>query len=105
MQRSIGKFEKNSSSVKIPLTINLDKFTLLKTKKNVDENEIHNSSMHNYELYGIVNHSGYISGGHYIAYAKHNENWFIFNDSDFRITKVENVLNSEPYILFYRKMG
>lgn len=83
--------------------MNLDRFTLLKAKKTVEESEIHSNSMHIYELYGIVDHSGSISGGHYIAFAKFDENWYVFNDSDFRVTRVENVLNSDPYILFYRK--
>ena len=103
MQKSVGKFEKNCVNVKIPLKLNLDKFTLLKAKKTVDEYEIHSNKVHNYDLYGIVVHSGTISGGHYIAYAKFDENWFIFSDTDFRMTKVENVIRAEPYILFYKK--
>jgi len=103
LQKSVGRFEKNGASIRIPLKLNLDKFTLLKAKKTVEEEEIHSSQMHIYELYAIVVHSGSISGGHYVAYAKFGENWFVFNDSDFRVTRVENVLNTEPYILFYRK--
>ena len=104
LQRSVGRYEKNCSSIKIPLRLNLDKFTLLKAKKTVDESEIHSNQMYNYELYGLVVHSGTINGGHYIAYAKFDNNWYVFNDTDFRITREENVLNTEPYILFYRKL-
>jgi len=104
LQRSVGRFEKNCTSIRIPQKLNLDKFTLLKAKKTVDETEIHSNQMHSYELYGLVVHSGTISGGHYIAYAKFEDQWFVFNDTDFRITREENVLRTEPYILFYKKI-
>lgn len=70
----------------------------------MEETEIHHNQMHNYELYAIVDHSGSISGGHYIAYAKFENNWFVFNDSDFRITRIEHVVCTQPYILFYKKI-
>jgi ubiquitin C-terminal hydrolase len=29
--------------------------------------------MHNYELYGIVNHSGGLGGGHYVCHVKQGD--------------------------------
>ena len=101
LQKSDGGFEKNDASIRIPLELNLDKFTLLKAKKTVEEEEIHSSQMHSYELYAMVEHSGTISEGHYIAYTKFGENWFVFDDIDFK--KVENLMNTQPYILFYKR--
>ena len=36
-----------------------------------------------YDLYGVVNHSGSLSGGHYYAYCKnkHTGKWYEHNDS------------------------
>ena len=68
-----------------------------------------------YELYGIVNHSGTISGGHYTAYeiylireCKVSENkWYDFNDSyatqiDLERKKYDVYGSSSPYLLFYK---
>ena len=35
---------------------------------------------HNYELFAITVHHGTLSGGHYIAYAKRQNQWYNFND-------------------------
>jgi ubiquitin C-terminal hydrolase len=55
-----------------------------------------------YSLYGICNHMGSSSGGHYIAQCKNNNEWYRFNDG--LVTKINN-LNlsaSSIYCLFYR---
>lgn len=33
-----------------------------------------------YELYGVINHYGNISNGHYVADCKHDGVWFNFDD-------------------------
>ena len=46
-----------------------------------------------------------MGGGHYISYVKYEYKgkawWFKMSDSMVREVKVEEVLNSEAYILFY----
>ena len=58
-----------------------------------------------YQLYGIICHLGSMGGGHYISYVKYEYKgkawWFKMSDSMVREVKVEEVLNSEAYILFY----
>lgn len=62
-----------------------------------------------YDLYGVVNHSGSINGGHYIAYTKNpiNNLWYEYNDS--RVVHIEehelheNLVTEGAYILFYKK--
>lgn len=58
----------------------------------------------NYELYGTVNHSGGLGGGHYYSYVKHimTDEWFLCNDSSVRKSTEEEVLKSNGYLLFYR---
>ena len=58
-----------------------------------------------YDLYGICNHHGGTSGGHYTAFVKNaNNKWYHFND-----TFVNEVLNTKDlitpmaYCFFYRK--
>ena len=60
----------------------------------------------NYELYGICNHSGGCSGGHYTAHIKcANNKWYLFNDTvvseDKKFSGRDNVLG---YCLFYKKV-
>ena len=54
-----------------------------------------------YDLYAVINHHGEISEGHYTTICKINDNWIIFNDS--RLSKIDNPINKDAYLLFYRK--
>jgi ubiquitin carboxyl-terminal hydrolase 8 len=56
----------------------------------------------NYELFGIINHQGTVMGGHYYAYIKKNNQWLMFNDMN--VSKVSNIMSSENYCFFYRKI-
>jgi ubiquitin C-terminal hydrolase len=57
-----------------------------------------------YDLYGVCNHMGGPSGGHYTAYVKNMaDNWIEFNDDKTRI--IENhaeIISPMSYCLFYR---
>ena len=54
---------------------------------------------------GIICHHGHSGGGHYTAYALNHvdQEWYEYDD--FSVTKVDaaNVINSEAYVLFYKK--
>ncbi|NXK50652.1 UBP50 hydrolase, partial [Chauna torquata] len=56
-----------------------------------------------YSLCAVVNHSGFLDGGHYTAFCKHSvtKNWYSFDDS--QITKIPNssVQTEAAYLLFY----
>ncbi|NXC45061.1 UBP50 hydrolase, partial [Penelope pileata] len=56
-----------------------------------------------YSLCAVVNHSGFLDGGHYTAFCKHSvtENWYSFDDS--QITKIpdSSVQTDRAYLLFY----
>ena len=57
-----------------------------------------------YDLVAVSNHIGSIYGGHYTAFARHEGQWFDFNDS--WVTKVyssKEVINRDAYLLFYLK--
>lgn len=78
-----------------------------------------------YALYGIVEHSGSLHWGHYVAYTKiHGTNpgeessngvsnnttertadrWFYISDSSVSPSSLESVLGMDPYILFYERI-
>lgn len=76
--------KKNSGYMKIPMEISLDDYLLI--KQNMEKSEFENSienmkkdeklNLCKYKLYGIVTHLGDMSGGHYIAFAKHFDKYF-----------------------------
>ena len=55
-----------------------------------------------YKLYGMVNHSGSLWGGHYTAIARevNSTRWYTFDDSRVSPTDVPAV-SGQPYLLFY----
>jgi len=65
----------------------------------------YNASSYVYDLFGVCNHMGGVSGGHYTSFVKNAENnWIHFNDE--RVEKVENpktIVSPMAYCLFYRK--
>ena len=65
------------------------------------------STEHNctYKLFGIIEHIGSMSGGHYIAYStKNGDDWYKFNDSLVQKVKLPKVHTTDAYILFYQKV-
>lgn len=83
------KSSKIDKLIDIPSKIDLNNFT-----KGFDNNI--------YELYAICNHSGNVSGGHYYSYCKINNEWFNFNDSS--VSKIDKIISSNAYILFFKKI-
>lgn len=66
------------------------------------------ASTYKYKLFGVANHMGSVSGGHYTAFVRNGgdgdgDKWYCCNDSN--VTEIEpNMVNSpSAYCLFYRK--
>ena len=68
----------------------------------------------NYNLKAVVVHLGAIDSGHYVTYRRESEmidtpneetkpRWFYTSDSVVREVTIEEVLNTNPYMLFYEK--
>jgi ubiquitin carboxyl-terminal hydrolase 8 len=103
------------------LIIQLKRFSYSKNRLNKNNNIItfplenleFNDNYHKYriknykyDLYGVISHYGNLSGGHYIAYTKNelNNKWYKYNDSSvYYIDDINNELNNNAYILFYKK--
>lgn len=98
-----------------------NKILFLVLKRYTDKVKIHNkievpfviNSEHmksdeegDYELYGMIIHSGMMEGGHYIAVCRDEENkWTQFNDSNTYKVSEDNAqdMARDAYILAYRK--
>lgn len=57
----------------------------------------------NYQLTGVVFHSGSLYGGHYIYAGKVNNEWFLFNDSSVSQLRKQDLVNliNNGYIYYY----
>lgn len=95
--------QKNSELVKFP-RLGLDMLPLTLTKEADAESHV-------YDLYGVVNHSGVLGGGHYTAmcFNEIEEKWHNFNDSMVTEVKPEDVdrdlVTPRAYVLFYARRG
>lgn len=65
----------------------------------------YNPTSYQYELYGICNHIGDITGGHYSAFVRTHENkWFHCNDHMIEhVENIEQMITPMAYCLFYRR--
>lgn len=85
-------------SVQVPQDLDLSPLVTL--------SQHHSTRNANYELVGVVNHSGGIDFGHYTAECKNpgNGQWYNFNDSTVSPTSMGKVINtSNAYVLFYSR--
>jgi len=87
--------EKLGSLVEFPVEgLDLSSFVLGKTEKPPI-----------YDLFAVSNHSGGLGGGHYTAYAKnkHDNHWYLFNDSSVSLAGSDPIVSSAAYVLFYTR--
>ena len=54
-----------------------------------------------YSLYGVIIHKKMFNGGHYYAYCKNKGLWITFNDE--KLSKCDNPINKDAYLLFYKR--
>ena len=95
LKRFNNSFQKNQILVSFPLdNLDLSEYVIGYKKHS-----------YVYELYGVCNHSGGVSGGHYTAYVKNaNGKWYHFNDTSVsEVGMNESIISPKAYCLFYRK--
>ncbi|OZC06417.1 hypothetical protein X798_06597 [Onchocerca flexuosa] len=56
-----------------------------------------------YSCFAIANHYGAMASGHYVAYAKNNNQWFSLNDSRCQAVKESQIDKKSAYLLFYER--
>ncbi|KAF8216733.1 hypothetical protein K438DRAFT_1953639 [Mycena galopus ATCC 62051] len=57
-----------------------------------------------YNLYGVTNHSGNLTSGHYTAYIADRDGWKSCDDSSIRPVDDKQVVNQRAYVLFYKRV-
>ena len=91
---------KINKMIKYPSTINISKYLC-------------NASDQSYQLYGVINHIGYMNSGHYYSFIREynaetsqfNKEWIACNDTQVNLISPEEALFSKnAYILFYQSM-
>ncbi len=97
------KFTQNSriklqTNVEFPL-YNLDLSTFVTDSDFLKRLDVDTS----YDLYGIVNHYGSLSFGHYISVCKNftDNKWYVYDDSKVRVIDENQINKGDAYILFY----
>ncbi|XP_060586929.1 ubiquitin carboxyl-terminal hydrolase 20-like [Ruditapes philippinarum] len=67
----------------------------------------HVSNVTVYDLVAVICHHGTAGGGHYTAYCQNvlTEHWYEFDDQYVTEVDVNQVINCEAYVLFYRKQN
>ena len=71
--------------------------------KIVEESSFDSSKPMIYDLYGVVNHYGSMSFGHYTAYVKNQDQWKTYDDSSVRNMTDSEVNSDAAYVLFYKR--
>lgn len=95
LKRFNARFQKNSIYIHFPLDdLDLSPYVVGYKRES-----------YVYELYGVCNHSGGVSGGHYTAFVKNaNGTWYHFNDTSVaEVARPESIVTANAYVLFYRK--
>jgi ubiquitin C-terminal hydrolase len=85
---------KNQIMVTFPLeNLNLSKYVIG-----------YNKNSFVYDLYGICNHSGGSSGGHYTSFVKNaNGKWYHFNDTEVKeVSDLNHLTTPKAYCFFYK---
>ncbi|KAL5702634.1 ubiquitinyl hydrolase 1 [Ranunculus cassubicifolius] len=92
-----GRFNKLSGHVSFEEKLNLNSYM---------GHRVDDETKYEYQLIGVVEHSGSIRGGHYIAYVrdKQHTKWFYASDAHVRQVSLDEVFRSEAYLLFYGRV-
>lgn len=96
--------EKITSLVTFPI-IDLDMNTFVPKKDNEENSEMQEQQQYKYGLYGVSNHVGGMSSGHYTAFIhnKTDQQWYKMDDERATLVNEEREIVSEnAYLLFYR---
>jgi len=87
---------------------NLDMKPFVSSNRNIEKDRKRsfpkNINDYTYKLFAVVNHQGTLQSGHYTCFVKQSVNsWFKCDDALVTKTTIDQVLNSEAYLLSYHK--
>ncbi|KAI8903174.1 hypothetical protein EDD86DRAFT_215534 [Gorgonomyces haynaldii] len=88
---------KIDTQVTVPMEIDLTPYN----SSSIRHDSVESNPMYHYSLFGLVQHEGQIDTGHYRAYCKHRNQWYVFDD-DIVSQVHENVITRvNGYMSFY----
>lgn len=95
---SLKRFSNNGNKIQKLVNFPIENLNLSKYVNGYKKNE------YIYNLYGVANHTGSSSGGHYFSYIKNaNNKWYSFNDTNVSEINIFNIISPKAYLLFYTK--
>ena len=86
------EYQKINKHIEFPIHLNMNDYCINSNEKNL-----------NYKLYGTCNQIGSLNGGHYYAncFNFHDNQWYNYNDSNISLISENEILDKNPYCLFY----
>eukprot|EP00117_Sycon_ciliatum_P002505 scpid37618/ scgid7704/ Ubiquitin carboxyl-terminal hydrolase 22; Deubiquitinating enzyme 22; Ubiquitin thioesterase 22; Ubiquitin-specific-processing protease 22 len=94
--------KKISTFVEFPETLDVSEF--MAERENSDSRTKH-PLWNTYSLFAVVVHKGQLSQGHYTCFVRQKKNeWYRCDDSAVTRASVNEVLNSESYLLLYHRV-
>lgn len=106
-EHSTGYHKKISTFVSFPEELDMTPFMSVTHRSSSSGNHVESSGLsseNKYSLYSVVNHRGTADSGHYTCFIRqHKDHWFRCEDNLITKATLDDVLNSEGYLLFYHK--
>lgn len=96
---TIGAITKNNRHIQFPMKLNMSKYL---THPN-NATSITNTGLQLFDLIGVIEHSGGLNGGHYIAKCKSGKGeWLLFNDAAVNPIDENQIVTTNAYVLIYK---
>jgi ubiquitin carboxyl-terminal hydrolase 22/27/51 len=89
--------EKVEGRIDFPLNLNMLPYTTKAKQRRAKMDQ----SRYTYDLASAVVHRGKLDAGHYYAYCRQGDQWFLFNDDQVTTATEADVLSADAYLLFY----
>ncbi|KAK3281131.1 ubiquitin-specific protease ubp2 [Cymbomonas tetramitiformis] len=112
-----GRLSKLATHITFPSNLRLDSLSESRAgdgSESTLDASVSDTSQWEYELSGVVSHSGSLHGGHYVAYIRgptehsdgaSNAPWFYASDRCVMSISYEKVMQCDAYLLFYSRVA
>jgi len=93
--------KKISSFISFPLELDMSPYMSHSKLHDRAKKEHVNDSKYHYSLFSVIQHKGSMDSGHYTSYIKHDNKWYLCDDSMIYLGSEQDVMTSQAYLLFY----
>jgi len=100
LKRFNTRLRKNNRHISCPMKLNMTKYVTHPAAKDLNGN----IGLQLYDLVGVIEHSGTLTGGHYISKCKVDGGvgWKLFNDASVSTIPESEVITTNSYVLVYK---